>query len=103
MPNQIQKKYIKTFELNKDDLANIHGRLKSADYFYNLAIADIYQYIKLVILKRMGLPEDWVIRHDEEWTKITVISPDYADEFDKQNPEQGGVVRAATPEVETER
>lgn len=92
----IPKQYIKTFELNKDDLANIHGRLKSADYFTMLAIADCVDYLRKVVLRRMGLPENWVITHDDDWTKITVVDPNYADEYSKSQP--SGIEGTPAPE-----
>lgn len=88
--NTIQK-----YELNKDDLANVYGRLKMADYYTSLTIKDCYEYIREVVLKRLGIPDDWAIVHSPDWKEITVVGPDqstkYKDAVRREEKETGKV------------
>lgn len=88
---------LQKFELNKDDLANIYGRLKVADYLTLLTNADCYTYIREVVMQRLGVPISWGIVHSPDWKIITFIAPSdvkYADAASREEKETGRVPEA---------
>ena len=89
MPDSKTIDPVQNYALRPEDVKNIQGRLNAADYFHNLAIADSYEYLRKVVLKRLGIPEDWAIIHNEDWSAITVVAPHLEKEYrEKINEKQ---------------